>query len=52
VSVTLAQLAKMTPEEQQRRLRGIDEPTRLKLLVSAAQVLASISNEGLRSSRE
>lgn len=48
VSVSLQQLVKMTPEQRAQRLRGIDEPTRIKLLQQAAEVLAAISNEGLR----
>lgn len=48
MSVTLQQLVKMTPEQREQRLRGIDERTRVRLLQQAAELLASISNEGLR----
>lgn len=48
MSVTLAQLVKMTPEQREVRLKGIDEPTRLALLRQAAEVQAAIVNEGLR----
>lgn len=48
MSVTLQQLIKMTPEQRAARLRGIDEPTRLKLLLQVSEVLASIVDEDLR----
>ncbi|QNL30985.1 hypothetical protein SEA_GAECEO_31 [Microbacterium phage GaeCeo] len=49
MSVTLNQLSKMTPEQQAVRLRGIDEPTRLKLLHKTLEITAALVNEGLRS---
>jgi len=51
VSVTLQQLVKMTPEQREARLRGIDEPTRVKLLLQCAEIIAALSNEDLRKPR-
>ena len=51
VSVTLNQLLKMSPEQRAQRLRGIDEPTRVKLLLQVAEVAAALVNEGLRNSK-
>ncbi|WNN95823.1 hypothetical protein SEA_CHIKPIC_29 [Microbacterium phage ChikPic] len=48
MSVSLAQLVKMSPDQRAQRLRGIDEPTRLKLLLQCTEVLAALANEGLR----
>ncbi|QWS69698.1 hypothetical protein SEA_WILLIAMSTRONG_31 [Microbacterium phage WilliamStrong] len=45
---TLPQLAKMTPEQRTQRLRGIDEVSRTRLLVQAAELVGSISNAELR----
>lgn len=47
---TLPQLAKMTPDAQKLRLRGIDEKSRQKLLTQASELLASISVVGLHKS--
>lgn len=44
MNVTLAQLARMTPEQQATRLWGIDETTRLKLMTQAAALLTNISS--------
>ncbi|QDK03689.1 hypothetical protein SEA_MCUBED_29 [Microbacterium phage MCubed] len=51
MSVSLAQLVKMSPDQRAQRLRGIDEPTRLKLLLQCTEVLAALANEGLRNSK-
>jgi hypothetical protein len=48
LTVTLAQLAKMTPEQREVRLRGIDEPTAQRLMLEAAHIVAEISSERLR----
>lgn len=45
---TLAQLSKMTPEQRRQRLRGIDEVSRTKLLIEAAELVGSISSAELR----
>lgn len=45
---TLFQLAKMTPEQRTQRLRGIDEVTRERLLVQAAELVGSIYSAELR----
>lgn len=45
---TLSQLAKMTPEQRTQRLRGIDEVSRTKLMLEAAELVGSISNAELR----
>ncbi|WNM75077.1 hypothetical protein SEA_MORRIGAN_32 [Microbacterium phage Morrigan] len=45
---TLAQLAKMTPEQRRQRLRGIDVVSRDKLLLEAAELVGSISVAELR----
>lgn len=47
MSVTLAQLAKMTPEQRAVRLRGIDEPTRQRLLSQCNEIIGSLVNERL-----
>lgn len=46
--VTLAQLAKMTPEQRATRLHGINPKERERLEQEAMRVLAAIVQEGLR----
>ncbi|WNN96061.1 hypothetical protein SEA_SCHIMMELS22_30 [Microbacterium phage Schimmels22] len=45
---TLAQLSKMDTATRVVRLRGIDETTRTKLVMQCVDILAALSNEGLR----
>ncbi|AUX82928.1 hypothetical protein PBI_POCKET_29 [Microbacterium phage Pocket] len=51
MSVTLNQLLKMSPEQREGRLRGIDEPTRVKLLMQCNEIIAALVNEELRQHR-
>jgi hypothetical protein len=46
--VTLGQLAKMTPEQREQRLRGIAPSMQQQLQREAVEVLTAIVNEGLR----
>lgn len=48
MSVTLQQLLKMDAAQRVVRLRGIPEPTRVKLILECTDLLAALSNEGLR----
>lgn len=41
---TLAQLAKMTPEQRRQRLRGVDDLSMRKLFVEASELLADIAS--------